>query len=242
MRTAYWPLIGFLASIGSTSIPSNNYRPYPTIENTIQTPAVSTNLHSQQMLRTTKEELFSRPNTTAHLPPSNLLEFLTPHANEDEFEVAYLPDEQLVVNISLERSVQRVQSDRQLLEQLLESKNNILLIHNHNNRELDPARGELNALYWLAPSELDLAQMFIIGAQHPHARYGIVTHYGLLTMSTDPDTYRCIDHPMFRCMISAEALHLQQSLRGVTEDALTKWAQEYRGIVRLGFQELKKDK
>ena len=122
-----------------------------------------------------------------------------------------------------------------MLNALLSSQQKIYLIHNHNNRDLDPQKDEINPLYWLAPSSHDIEQYLVVGSKNPRVICGIITEFGLLQMETDKDTFQYMGNPYFRNVIRQEAEHVQMSLADVLVRDLQSWAKEYRGVLSFSF-------
>ena len=182
------------------------------------------------------KNILSKNRTVYYLPEDSLVRFLSSMANQKEFQVVYLPEQELLINITKESEIDRSRVDGGVLDSLISYGKNFSLIHNHNNIDLDPRKDEINLLYWLAPSPKDIFQYLSLGNKGADLKYGIITEYGLVTITTDKDTFSHLNHPSFGKIISEEAKQIQFSLIGVYTKTIKLWADKYRGVLGLSFK------
>jgi hypothetical protein len=182
---------------------------------------------------------FIRESLSAyHIPKEDLVDTMAALANQREFQLLYLPQKQLAVNITVDSTVNSSTSRVDILHTLLAQGLEVELIHNHNNQDLDPNRESVgNAFYWIAPSLQDLGQYLAIGEQGLKFRYRIASQYGLLTMSTSEETFNFSGNIYFYQALVSAAEHVQMTLKGKTAGDLPTWATDYRGMFALSFEQ-----
>ncbi len=185
-----------------------------------------------------KTREFTHEAMTAYrIPREDLAREMAAIANKTEFQIVYLPKEEIALNITAKGTVNKSESHIDVLFALAARGLEVELIHNHNNQDLDPAAQLRNRpLYWIAPSIDDIGQYLAIGRQGSRCRYRIASPYGLLTMSASEELFHAPSNIYIYQTLLSAAEHMQMSLDGVNPDDLHAWAKNYRGIFTLSFE------
>ncbi|MBR9701199.1 hypothetical protein GOV11_05020, partial [Candidatus Woesearchaeota archaeon] len=170
---------------------------------------------------------FLEENAAFRLPRYELVSFLSKEANQDEFQVVYLPGLELLVNISKKREGDKVYVKDDVLEKLILAGLRPHMIHNHNNFDLDPGIENIQ-LYWIAPSLKDLSSYFYMLENMEEPEYSIINEYGLLTIKASKDILEGTNSPYFYKSMVAGLSHIQMTLVDETPESLTDWAENYR--------------
>ncbi|MBR9700252.1 hypothetical protein GOV11_00090 [Candidatus Woesearchaeota archaeon] len=182
------------------------------------------------------DELVHKSVTAFSIPKENLVDTLAAYANQDEFQIVYLPDKEIAINITVASTVDESKSQIDILYTLLEAGIATDIIHNHNDRDLNPESEYIGRqLYWVAPSMKDIGQYIGIGYQGPLFRYRIATKHGLLTLQTSESTFKKSNNRYFYKAMSSEASYMQMTLENKESDDLETWAENYKGIFSLSF-------
>jgi hypothetical protein len=178
------------------------------------------------------EELIEKKRGVYHISENDVLKKLTTIANNNEFLLTYFPEYEMLINTGLLSKVDTAMIDTALLHQLSYA-GKFRVIHNHNGIGINDPN---IPLYWIGVSPSDVNQYLIFGKMYPKMDYSIVNKYGMLTMTTDSETFKYYENPAFKNMVYDVAEHMQYTLTGMTPDSLTAWASNYNGILRLKFE------
>lgn len=180
------------------------------------------------------KELIHKNNYAYKTSRENLVKDLSSIANNKEFSLVYFQDNELLVHLKSKSRKNSGRLNRDKLNELVDTLE-FRLIHNHDNLNSEYFQG--NPLSCIGLSPTDINQYLFFNKEYPKMDYSVVTEYGMLTAKRNFKKFDPEEYPsLYMEILLSEAMRMQSSLRGISQDSITQWAENYRGNLKLSFE------